>query len=183
MSVCWSSTTRTSVRRKQSARCAVRASVCTSCSSLRSTAAWAAARSTSIGSASAWPRSTSGSPPRSSRPSSAATRSASAATAEQNARTGWAGSPRRACCSPTAPRSPRPGSDLGALKTIADPVEATTGRRRLSHHRAQAVDLQRRRGRPLHDPGLAPGGPSWFVVEPAPTASPTASTRTSTASG
>ncbi len=44
-----------------------------------STAAWAAARSTSTGSASAWPRSTSASPPRCSPPSSAATRSGSAA--------------------------------------------------------------------------------------------------------
>ena len=37
----------------------------------------------------------------------AATRSSSAATAEQKQASGWAASPRRASCSPTAPPSPR----------------------------------------------------------------------------
>ena len=47
---------------------------------------------------------------------------------------------------------PEAGSDLAALKTVAVPVDRGRRRRRLPHHRSQAVDLQRRRRRPLLDP-------------------------------
>ncbi len=47
---------------------------------------------------------------------------------------------------------PEAGSDLGALKTTAEPVERQRVRDRLPDQRRQAVDLQRRRGRPLHGP-------------------------------
>ena len=45
---------------------------------------------------------------------------------------------------------PEAGSDLGALKTVAVPVDRGRRGRRLPHQRPQAVDLQRRRRRPLH---------------------------------
>ncbi len=47
---------------------------------------------------------------------------------------------------------PQAGSDLGALTTTAVPVEEDGQGRRLPDHRPQAVDQQRRRRRPLHDP-------------------------------
>ena len=47
---------------------------------------------------------------------------------------------------------PEAGSDLGALKTIAEPVGEQRDRDRLPDQRRQAVDLERRRGRPLHHP-------------------------------
>ena len=51
---------------------------------------------------------------------------------------------------------PEAGSDLGALKTTATPVERGRPRRRLPAQRAQAVDQQRRDRRRLHHPGQRP---------------------------
>ena len=51
---------------------------------------------------------------------------------------------------------PEAGSDLGALRTTAEPVEEDGADRRLLHQRQQAVDHQRRLRRPLHDPRQRP---------------------------
>ena len=48
---------------------------------------------------------------------------------------------------------PEAGSDLGALRTTADPVIERRPRRRLQNQRQQAMDQQRRNRRCLHDPG------------------------------
>ena len=48
---------------------------------------------------------------------------------------------------------PQAGSDLAAMTTKAVPVEENGDINGLSHHRAQAMDQQRRRGRSLHHPG------------------------------
>ena len=79
---------------------------------------------------------------------------------------------------------PEAGSDLGALKTTAEPVGENGAVDGLPDQRRQAVDLQRRRGRPLHHP--RPRSRRAELVRGrrrAPRASRTASTRTSTASG
>ena len=86
-----------------------------------STAAWAAGRSTSTASASGWRRSTSGSRPPSSRRSSAATRSASAAREEQK-REYMTRIAKEGVLFAYGATEPEAGSDLGALKTIAEPV-------------------------------------------------------------
>ena len=54
---------------------------------------------------------------------------------------------------------PQAGCDLAALKTKAVPVMRRWQGGRLQAHRAQAVDLQWRRGRNLHDPGPGAGRP------------------------
>ena len=79
---------------------------------------------------------------------------------------------------------PEAGSDLGAMKTVAVPVTgddgAVTGYRITGQ---EAVDQQRRRRRPLHDPGQRPRWPDAGSSSTArPPASSTASPRTSTAS-
>ena len=71
---------------------------------------------------------------------------------------------------------PEAGSDLGALKTTAEPRRRQRERDRLPDQRRQAVDQQRRRGRPATrfsrwPPGARAG--SWS--RPAPRASRTAS--------
>ena len=48
---------------------------------------------------------------------------------------------------------PEAGSDLAALKTTATPVEDDGRSSGYRHHRAQAVDQQRRHRRRVHDPG------------------------------
>ena len=79
---------------------------------------------------------------------------------------------------------PEAGSDLGALKTKAVPVERGRRGRRLPDQRPQAVDQQRRHRRRLHDPRDRAGRADLVRPrEAAPRGSRRASPRTSTASG
>ena len=151
-----------------------RASASSCCSCPSSTGAWAAARSTSTGSASGWPRSTSASRPPSSRRSWAATRSGSAAPTEQKreymtriAKEGVAVRLRRHRA--RGRQRPRRAEDDRRAG------RATTAPSRLPDQRRQAVDQQRRRRRPLHDPGASPrAGRAGSWSTPAPRASRTA---------
>ena len=120
--------------------------------------------------------------PASSPPSSAPTRSTSGRRRSRRP-TGSASWPSTGSSTPTARPSPRPAATSGALATTAAPVEengTVVGYRIIG---PQAVDQQRRRRRPLHDPrqraGRADAG-SWWTG--APRASRPASPRTSTAS-
>ena len=159
-----------------------RRSACTCSSSPRSTAVWAAAPTTSIASPRSWPRSTWASPPACWPPSWAPTRSPSAARRSRR-RSGWAASPRRAACRLRRHRAAgrqRPGG-AGAPRPCRSSRTATvagyqiTGRKQWISNGgvAELYTIL----------ALAPGGPSWFIVERGtPRASPRASPRTSTAS-
>ena len=79
---------------------------------------------------------------------------------------------------------PEAGSDLGALRTTAEPVDRGRRGRRLPHQRPQAVDQQRRRRRRLHRARQRPRRTDVVRGRAGRRpASPTASPRTSTASG
>ena len=160
-----SSTTATSSPRSSSARCAARSSASSCCSSPRSTAGWAAApfdvyRVCERDGAHR---------PRHrhracSRRSSAATRSRVGGTPEQKQR--WLTRiAEEGLLFAYGATEPEAGSDLAALKTVAEPVDED-GRSSATGSRAQAVDQQRRRRRPLHRSSpTRPAGRRWFVVE------------------
>ena len=134
------------------------------CSCPTSTAAWAAARSTSTASASGWRRSTSGSPRPSSRRSWAATRSGSAAPRSRSSEY-MTRIAKEGVLFAYGATEPEAGSDLGALKTIAEPVAR---QRLVTGYRISGAKQWICNGgvADLYTIlALAPGGPSWFVVE------------------
>ena len=101
-----------------------------------------------------------------------------------DARSGWAASPSEGIVFAYGATEPEAGSDLGAMTTIATPVDDGRPDHRLPDHRAQAVDQQRQHRRRLHDPGH--GSRRAVLVhrrDAAPRASPRHRRRTSTASG
>ena len=164
MSVCWSSTTRTSVRRKQSARCAVRASACTSCSSLRSTAGFGGGAfdvyrvcermaRVDLGLATSVFATFLGSDP-----------ILVGGTPEQ--RKDWLGRiAEEGILFAYGATEPEAGSDLGAHEDDSRPGGddgQVTGYRITGRKQWISNGGDRRR---LHDPGTAPGGPTWFIVE------------------
>ena len=158
-----SSTTRTPVPRTRSGRCAATTSACSWCSSPRSTAAWAAARSTPTASASGWPASTSAWRRRSSPRSWAATRSWWAAPRSRSKQ--WLGRiADEGILFAYGATEPEAGSDLGAMRTTAAPGRdgrhvtgyRITGRKQWISN-GSIADV-------CTVLALAPGGPSWFVV-------------------
>ena len=152
------------------------------CSSPTSTAAWAAAPSTSTASASGWPRSTSASRPR----------VLATFLGSDPIRVGGTPEQKQRCLSRIAEEGvliaygatePEAGSDLGALKTTAEPVERqrqsspATGSPAPSSGSATAASPTSTRS--SRWPPAARAGSS---STPAPRASRTASPRTSTGS-
>ena len=165
------------------ATCAARTSSgFSSCLFRRSSAASAAAHLTCTASARRWRGSTWAWPRPCWRHSWAATRSPSGPRRSRRS-SGSRASPKRVCCSPTAPPSLMPAAIWARLQTTADRVDGRRPRGGISHQRQQAVDQQRRHRRRLHRAGEYARG-SKLVHRGAGCArdSRTASPKTSTAS-
>ena len=77
---------------------------------------------------------------------------------------GWGGSRTRGCSWPTARPSRRPAATWPRSRRRRCRC-TRTARSSATRSTGASSGFERRRGRCLHRPGNAPGGPSWFVVE------------------